>query len=407
MNPFCPPQVGEADRLLVEILCRRQASDAVVARIDALWPAIIVIARKHRIHSYVARGLAHVAGDTARLTPATRDSSHHILQKATLLNMLRDEKFAPAARALSARGIPVVLLKGAALQKTVYSHPGTRLSRDIDILVEPADVDAALAALLEIGCRNILTGPQRSHYASHHFHFPLLLGHLVVELHWGLVRPDSPYRLPATGVMERAMPGPDRAGLLLESAEDQLLHAAAQSLSEGFAGLLRICDTQRILAARGADLDWDGLDRRAREGRLAPALALLVDLSRNLLGSRVPAGALSLRSRGIGAGLACLQPEQAVVGRFSQRRRGFGALLRFWLLPGARGVVLRHFLLGQPHDRDRPGTPPIARGKRLGLIARRAIVLLGLIALQVCAWVGRRARGPVDPGSITPASSGS
>ena len=46
-------------------------------------------------------------------------------------------------KALQDSGIPVIVLKGAALLETVYPDPGTRPMADIDLLVSPCNLNKA------------------------------------------------------------------------------------------------------------------------------------------------------------------------------------------------------------------------------------------------------------------------
>ena len=393
MKLLRPPRPGDVDRLLLSILRGPDADDTLATAVNRHWPEILATARRHNVHSLAAYCLTHQPGLTSRLAPATHRSGRDVLQKATLLNMFFEENLRPVVASLGERGIPAVLLKGVALLRTVYPHPGSRLSRDVDILVDTRQIDAALEGLLALGFCSELTLPEHAHYASRHFHFPLHKGSFVVELHWELVRPDSPYRLPACGVIERSLVTPSGNGLRLESPEDQLLHAASQSLSGGFAGLLRVCDVHMVLKNAGASVDWDALAGRARDGRLAPALALLVELDHRLLGGAVPDGARLLDvSRRVFAGVEPLQPATTVLCRFSKQRAGFAHLLRFWLLPGARWTVVSHFLFRHPRDRTLPLPRPggVSALWRLLLVGRRALILLGLALFQVAAIVRRR-----------------
>jgi hypothetical protein len=56
--------------------------------------------------------------------------------------------------ALAGKGVDGLLLKGAALARLLYDEPRQRLYSDVDILVDPDDLPAARAALLELGYRN-------------------------------------------------------------------------------------------------------------------------------------------------------------------------------------------------------------------------------------------------------------
>ncbi|WP_170265532.1 nucleotidyltransferase family protein [Thiohalocapsa marina] len=57
--------------------------------------------------------------------------------------------------ALDAWGGPWAFIKGFALARSVYEYPWMRLAADIDLLVRPQDLDAAVAALRAAGARPI------------------------------------------------------------------------------------------------------------------------------------------------------------------------------------------------------------------------------------------------------------
>ncbi|MBC7174256.1 MAG: nucleotidyltransferase family protein, partial [Polyangiaceae bacterium] len=59
------------------------------------------------------------------------------------------------ARALDARGIPVMALKGAALHALIYEDPADRPLSDVDLLVRPRDHARAIVALESIGFRPV------------------------------------------------------------------------------------------------------------------------------------------------------------------------------------------------------------------------------------------------------------
>lgn len=66
-------------------------------------------------------------------------------------NRLRIEILREILAALEARGIDVLVLKGAALAHLIYSEPGLRPMRDLDLLVHPADALPAGNILSEMG----------------------------------------------------------------------------------------------------------------------------------------------------------------------------------------------------------------------------------------------------------------
>ena len=74
---------------------------------------------------------------------------------------LASELEAIIARFREAR-IEAILLKGLSLSETLYEHYGKRGMADIDLLVRPADLAKACAALARVGYRR---NPGNSGYA--------------------------------------------------------------------------------------------------------------------------------------------------------------------------------------------------------------------------------------------------
>jgi len=68
-------------------------------------------------------------------------------------NVHRTRCFRPVARAFDETGIPLMLLKGAALQLLIYRRPYLRPMSDVDCMVQPEDLDRAVAVLSSLGCR--------------------------------------------------------------------------------------------------------------------------------------------------------------------------------------------------------------------------------------------------------------
>ena len=55
------------------------------------------------------------------------------------------------AAAFDRAGIPLMVLKGAALYLTLYERPDRRAMDDLDLLVKPVDVDRAVVLLEQLG----------------------------------------------------------------------------------------------------------------------------------------------------------------------------------------------------------------------------------------------------------------
>ncbi len=124
-----------------------------------------------------------------------------IFLKATARNLLAGRQILSVTDALKEAGIPVILLKGHALARTVYPEPTLRQSSDIDLLVQPRNIPAAEEVLEKLGYRCPAKIFHRSQYASHHETFSPPGKGLPIELHW---EADDAYGLFPEGWLDDA-----------------------------------------------------------------------------------------------------------------------------------------------------------------------------------------------------------
>jgi hypothetical protein len=193
-------------------------------------------------------------------------------------------------RALGARGIPCLFLKGAALASVWYGDLSLRPFLDIDVLVPPGRLAQARDALLDVGY--VLDGgpePEQHHHATPLRHPDLPC---AVELH------RRPTFLPFAGwpafavLLSRAVTVPDGGSEPIPTLgpEDTILqlslHLLADVWSRGGWRLRRLADLDRHL--RAFVIDWELAAELARQvGVLAGCRAVLT-LAATLLGSSIP-----------------------------------------------------------------------------------------------------------------------
>ncbi|MCX6689175.1 MAG: nucleotidyltransferase family protein [Methanoregula sp.] len=108
---------------------------------------------------------------------------NRVLLYAAARNLLAGRQIQAVTDALKDAGIPVILLKGQALARTVYPDQALRQSSDIDLLVQPHNLPAAEAVLEKMG----YVCPAKTHQISfeqHHDVYKPPGKGLPVELHW-------------------------------------------------------------------------------------------------------------------------------------------------------------------------------------------------------------------------------
>jgi len=284
---------------------------------------------------------------------------------------------------LAGRHLRPILLKGPALWLTAYADPVERRVGDLDVLVTPEEVDPTVQTLVDAGYR-APPDLDMAAYKVHHFHFRLLHpSGFMVEVHWGLSQPASPFRVDAPGFLRRAYEA-SRGGVvaaLVPSAEDMILHLASQNLENNFSELRRLVDLDRIVSVE-AQLDWDYTTAAARAGGLQTVLALSLRLSPDLLGTDVSDQVL--RTIGpppmVAWHLDILDPARSLLTQYGRHRAAQGRLLSLWLIVrwvdrvAALGGILtaREYWLWELHDPE----------GRIPSVLRRISTVFKLLAFQ-------------------------
>lgn len=195
-----------------------------------------------------------------------------------------------ALHALTRAGIPVIVLKGAALASAVYQHAAVRPLRDLDLLVHPEDAPACLQLLAQLGYTpegaESRPGAQLA-YENEVQVRKLGVVETAVEVHWSLL--DAPYYqrvLALDWFWETARPVSVRtASALMFGPEAQLLHLCAHRLlhhSPGYAGqLLWLHDIGELLTCYRDQLDWRSvLEHATRYDLVFPLTHTLLTLKR-------------------------------------------------------------------------------------------------------------------------------
>ncbi len=211
--------------------------------------------------------------------------------------------------ALAVEGVPVVLLKGAALQLTVY-RPGLRPMGDIDFLIRPADREATASVLTSLGYRCVTApgtlAPDIPWEATWRKDGD---PHLWVEPHWAFW-PLSPGRDAAAlaEMWRRAQPvSVDGLSARVLCHEDALLHLCVHlPLHEHQRWLVPLCDIRALLQQRAGDWDWGALVERARALGVAPFLDYGLSLAARAIDAPVATELLRGLRRQANRPTACL-----------------------------------------------------------------------------------------------------
>jgi hypothetical protein len=275
--------------------------------------------------------LLHRALDPLDILPAAIE---HALRRArrvtSLTNLLLLREFARALRELAAAGVPVIVLKGAALAEAVYRDVSLRPMVDVDVLIRHNDVDTAARVLAGLGYVPMRSETHPGALAEHENEmafrkregFPA-----CIDVHWTLF--DSPFHQAHVGMdwfwqtahplqladMPTLMLGPE--ALLMHLCGHLALHHAAT-------GLLWWHDIIEVLLARAAELDWPELFARTRAYELVLPVRTVLSRAQAEWGVALPAHAIAALTA-----LPSSAAEERVFTRLSRPGRPAGG--RFWI----------------------------------------------------------------------------
>ncbi len=340
-NTVTSANPGETPRSITGVLrlCRRGLDrDEALAVLGAireagLGPAVLDLAEKQRVLGLILHALAKLDLLEADLGLGPGEelrAAYRLRSKWAMIVELECER---VLSLLGQRSITPVVLKGAALRHQIYDAPVERAMIDLDVLVEPGELDPALQVIRAAGYQLPAARVEEA-YRAHHFHLPAANSIFQVEVHWALSRPMDPLRLDAGWFRRTAValttPGP--MTLRVPSREALLLHTAAQAASDAFGSLRHVIDTDRLLAtADSSGIDWEELAAAARLAGLTRALSHQFELATRFLGTAVPMGVIPTpRLTRIHLGWLPASPTDGP----EERRPLALRLIQWWILPG-------------------------------------------------------------------------
>jgi hypothetical protein len=259
------------------------------------WGALADTLRARRLLTTLGPRIVELArGETgAGFAEAVQKELEAGRRQAALLQLVA----AQTSDVLAAAGIRSAPLKGPQLSEALHGDPGRRLSSDVDLLVAPEQLDAAVAAVRELGYEEPEDPIEPSGLPQLHFALLHARGEMPpVELHWRIHWYETRFakeRLLPPSL--EAQPGwrPERV--------DELIALLLFYARDGFLDLRLPTDLGAWWDAYGGELDPAALrERLATYPELGPAVRAALRVSEVIVGlpaGTLLAGAEPLRSR--------------------------------------------------------------------------------------------------------------
>jgi hypothetical protein len=170
-------------------------------------------------------------------------------------------------------GVPFAALKGPVLAERLYDDASLRRSTDLDLLVTPRDVPAALKILERLGYTPESGTSARYHQEFHHHWCLTHVRRPPLELHFR-VYVGFGVQLNADDFLARALPYQTHSGppCYILSPEDEFLYLCLHAAGHDFARLAWLYDLKLFLR-RHPRLHWATVRTRAANAGVATALA--------------------------------------------------------------------------------------------------------------------------------------
>ena len=229
------------------------------------------------------------------------------------------------AAALRERGIPVILLKGAAYVMAGLPAARGRLFSDIDILVPRAALTQVESDLLLNGWVSGKHDAYDQHYYREWMHelppMENVRRQTMIDVHHAILPPTAPVHPDAALLRAAAVSLPDPGfgvDIQVLAPADMVLHSATHLFFDGEAdhGLRDMVDLDRLLRHFGQDaLFWEQLPQRAVQLELSRPLFYALRYAVALLGTPVPGATLAAVARSGSPGALLLKIMDAMFAR--------------------------------------------------------------------------------------------
>jgi Uncharacterised nucleotidyltransferase len=188
----------------------------------------------------------------------------HKLERAYYANVARNmyhyEELKRILEAFSGKGVKVIVLKGAALDKSVYGDIGLRTFGDLDLLVKEDDLPYAKKIMSDL--EYFFTSGKMSEEWRKKKHFHLMPyiqpdKNIVVEIHWHITGDSFHINIDEWWEMAKVIKI-DNCQALILSPEDMLIHLCLHLFNHGYnkITLRGLCDIFGTLTYYRKEINW-------------------------------------------------------------------------------------------------------------------------------------------------------
>jgi hypothetical protein len=264
------------------------------------WQRVAELAIRHRVAGYVLRS-ATAAGVEMPSPTAQKLRAEMFTSQAVV--MLLEAELQGVVATLMAANVPVLVLKGPGLARSIYPDRTLRIYADLDLMVRKREEERAVAALIGRGYTELLYEAEASRriHAGHvhdsgtfHRLFAGADNRALIELHLDPLQLGLAPMLEA-GRWARAVAVPGLPGALMLGPEDQVVQLSVHQHKHGFSRLIWLKDVDLLLRAHSDTLDWELIHEVCRREGVGSSVWYTLRLVQVLLGTSLPSAVSRLR----------------------------------------------------------------------------------------------------------------
>jgi hypothetical protein len=290
---------------------QEQLTRLLTAPLD--WEHLVALAERHEVVPLLSRHLRAVSAETG--PEAVREALTVRMRENLVRNLHLQQELLRVLAALNQAALPVMPLKGPWLGELLYGDETLRMTGDLDLLMQPRDLEAAEQVLKELGYRR---GRPREH-EEESYHYTFVNDErralpVTVELHWDIVRAHIA-RHDMAEVWSAATRGVWHGREIWTMAAPDLFLILCQNAAKDTFGFLKqLVDVALVVERFGETWSWSALAHTIRTARMRTRVYLTVALVQQLCGSQIPADFLE-----------AIRPPRGIswhVGQTLLRRRG-------------------------------------------------------------------------------------
>jgi hypothetical protein len=279
---------------LLTICARIDGDDRSAERLGVLvshgldWELVVKTAFLNGVTPLVERSLRAIE----EVPDPIRSRLERSVQENTRRNLLMTAELMELLKRFRSDGLMAVPFKGPVLAASLYGNIGLRQFMDLDILVRGSDVQAALELMMEEGYepRFRFSKAEQRRFVRYQNEHPLVRRDVsvLVELQWSVAPRYFAAPLDLEVMFERLdtlrLGGQEVPTF---SPEDLFLMLCIHGAKHLWGRLAWVCDLHELGKHHG--ISWERLTARASSAGALRMLLLGALLSRDLLGSELPA----------------------------------------------------------------------------------------------------------------------